>query len=235
MPLPKNDQNFVQAGSGGQSGWIGKLFGGIGETARARSMAQIQLDLHGERAKIDTAHVKERTTHKSVTEAASKDYLDESRYRRGGRAMKRGIKNAEALNNAKIVDFDSSGIPRMQRTGANPGSSPDDKSEMETTTSKTPPSTPDATPTATSTAKPPADRGKNPARAPRARGASIKDVTAAMGKGAIDEEQATMISPKFAAQKGREAAASKFNPDSPQVTPANVKKPRKPRTPKAGA
>jgi hypothetical protein len=224
MPLPKNDQSIVQAGSGGQSGWIGKLFGGIGETARARSMAQIQLDLHGERAKIDTAHVKERATHKTVTDTAAKDYLDESRYKRGGRAMKRGIKNADALNNAKIVDFDSSGIPRMQRTGANPGSSSDDTSEMEIDT-----------PAKKGSTKPPADRGKNPARAPRARGASIKDVTAAMSKGAIDEEQATMISPKFAAQKGREAASSKFNPDSPQVTPANVKKPRKPRTPKAGA
>jgi hypothetical protein len=224
MPLPKNDQNFVQAGSGGQSGWIGKLFGGIGETARARSMAQIQLDLHGERAKIDTAHVKERTTHKSVTETASKDYLDESRYRRGGRAMKRGIKNADALNNAKIVDFDSSGIPRMQRTGANPGSSSDDTSEMEvTTTPKNPSSTP------------PGDRGSNPARKPRSRSGTIKEVTAAMASGNIDKEQATMISPAYAAREGRKAAAASTSPDAPQVTPANVKKPRKPRIPKAGA
>jgi hypothetical protein len=224
MPLPKNDQSIVQAGSGGQSGWIGKLFGGIGETARARSMAQIQLDLHGERAKIDTEHVKERTTHKAVTDAASKDYLDESRYKRGGRAMKRGIKNAEALNNAKIVDFDSSGIPRMQRTGANPGSSSDDTSEMEvTTTSKTPPSTP------------PKDRGSNPARKPRSRSGTIKEVTAAMASGNIDKEQATMISPAYAAREGRKAAAASTSPDAPQVTPANVKKPRKPRTPKAGA
>jgi hypothetical protein len=224
MPLPKNDQNFVQAGSGGQSGWIGKLFGGIGETARARSMAQIQLDLHGERAKIDTAHVKERTTHKNVTETASKDYLDESRYRRGGRAMKRGIKNAQALNEAKIVDFDSSGIPRMQRTGANPGSSSDDTSEMEvTTTPKNPSSTP------------PGDRGSNPARKPRSRSGTIKEVTAAMASGNIDKEQATMISPAYAAREGRKAAAASTSPDAPQVTPANVKKPRKPRTPKAGA
>jgi hypothetical protein len=224
MPLPKNDQSIVQAGSGGQSGWIGKLFGGIGETARARSMAQIQLDLHGERAKIDTAHVKERTTHKNVTETASKDYLDESRYRRGGRAMKRGIKNAEALNNAKIVDFDSSGIPRMQRTGANPGSSSDDTSEMEIDT-----------PAKKGSTKPPADRGKNPARAPRTRGGTIKEVTAAMASGNIDKEQATMISPAYAAREGRKAAAASTSPDAPQVTPANVKKPRKPRTPKAGA
>jgi hypothetical protein len=82
MPLPKNDQSIVQAGSGGQSGWIGKLFGGIGEAARARSMAQLQLELHGERAKIDTEHIKERTTHKAVTDAAAKDYLGNSGFKR---------------------------------------------------------------------------------------------------------------------------------------------------------
>jgi hypothetical protein len=82
MPLPKNDQNFVQAGSGGAGGWIGKLFGGIGDNYRARSMAQIQLDLHGERAKIDTEHIKERATHKAVTDAAAKDYLGNSGFKR---------------------------------------------------------------------------------------------------------------------------------------------------------
>jgi hypothetical protein len=138
--------------------------------------------------------------------------------------MKRGIKNADALNNAKIVDFDSSGIPRMQRTGANPGSSSDDTSEMEvTTTPKNPSSTP------------PGDRGSNPARKPRSRSGTIKEVTAAMASGNIDKEQATMISPAYAAREGRKAAAASTSPDAPQVTPANVKKPRKPRTPKAGA
>ena len=213
MPLPKNDQNFVQAGSGGQGGWIGKLFGGIGETARARSMAQIQLDLHGERAKIDTEHIKERSTHKTVTEAASKDYLAESVYKRGGRAMKRGLKNAKALNDAKIVDFDSSGIPRMQKTGANPGSSNDDTDDMEITkTSNSKPTTP------------PADRAKNPARAPRARSGTIKEVEAAMKVGGIDKEQATMISPAYAAREGRKAAAASTSPDAPQVTPPKIKK-----------
>jgi len=82
MPLPKNDQNIVQAGSGGAGGWIGKLFGGIGDNYRARSMAQIQLDLHGERAKIDTEHFKERQTHRAVVDAASKDYLGNSGFKR---------------------------------------------------------------------------------------------------------------------------------------------------------
>jgi len=228
MPSPINNNTpdrFVQAGSGGQGGWIGKLFGGIGEATRARSMAQIQLDLHGERAKIDTAHIKERATHKTVTDTAAKDYLDESRYRRGGRAMKRGIKNATALNEAKIVDFDSNGIPRMQRTGANPGSSSDDTSEMEI-------KTPDKGSTSST---PPGDRGSNPARKPRSRSGTIKEVTAAMASGNIDKEQATMISPAYAAREGRKAAAASTSPDAPQVTPSTVKKPRKPRTPKAGA
>ena len=85
MPSPINNgtpDRFVQAGSGGQGGWIGKLFGGIGDSYRARSMAQIQLDLHGERAKIDTEHIKERTTHKAVTDAAAKDYLGNSGFKR---------------------------------------------------------------------------------------------------------------------------------------------------------
>lgn len=134
MPSPINNglpDRFVSPGSGQTGKWIGKLFGGIGDQYRARSMAQIQLELHGERAKIDTENIKERTTHKAVTEAAAKDYLDESRYKRGGRAMKRGIKNAPALNENKIVDFDSSGIPRMQRTGASGSSTGTDTEGME--------------------------------------------------------------------------------------------------------
>jgi hypothetical protein len=45
-------------------------------------MAQIQLDLHGERAKIDTEHFKERQTHRAVVDAASKDYLGNSGFKR---------------------------------------------------------------------------------------------------------------------------------------------------------
>jgi len=227
MPSPINNQNFVQARSGGTGNWIGKLFGGVGEAARARSMAQIQLDLHGERAKIDTEHIKERATHKTVTEAAAKDYLAESGYKRGGRAMKRGIKNAPALNEAKIVDFDSNGIPRMQRTGASGSNSNTDTDGMEVTNTPDKPNTPPSTP--------PKDRAKDPARAPRKRGGSIKDVQAAMKAGHIDYEQATQISPKFAAQEGQKAASAATSPDAPQVTPSSIKKPRKPRTPKAGA
>jgi hypothetical protein len=78
MPAPQNNQGFVAPRSGGSGNWIGKLFGGIGDNYRARSMAQLQLELHGERAKIDTEHIKERATHKAVTDAAAKDYLADS-------------------------------------------------------------------------------------------------------------------------------------------------------------
>jgi hypothetical protein len=82
MPAPQNNQGFVAPRSGGTGNWIGKLFGGIGDQYRARSMAQLQLELHGERAKIDTEHIKERATHKAVTDAAAKDYLGDSGFRR---------------------------------------------------------------------------------------------------------------------------------------------------------
>jgi len=114
MPLPKNDQNIVQAGSGG-SGWIGKLFGGIGDNYRARSMAQIQLDLHGERAKIDTEHIKERTTHKAVTDAAAKDYLGESSFkrekRRAGFYKKQGVNLADTVSSSGTsITFQAKGL-----------------------------------------------------------------------------------------------------------------------------
>jgi hypothetical protein len=82
MPAPQNNQGFVAPRSGGSGNWIGKLFGGIGDNYRARSMAQLQLELHGERAKIDTEHIKERATHKAVTDAAAKDYLGDSGFKR---------------------------------------------------------------------------------------------------------------------------------------------------------
>jgi len=221
MPAPHNNQGFVAPRSGGTGNWIGKLFGGIGDATRARSMAQVQLDLHNEKTKIDTEHLKERTTHKYVTEGATKDYLDESKFKRGGRAIRRGIKYGDDLNAKNIAEFDANYMPRMQRTGQKQGGKANTEGAKVTT---------DAT-----SSTPPTDRSSNPTRRAKGRGASIKDVTAAMELGAIDKEQATMISPKFAAQEGRKSAAADFTPDSPQVTPSTVKKPRKPRTPKAGA
>jgi len=82
MPAPQNNQGFVAPRSGGTGNWIGKLFGGIGDQYRARSMAQLQLELHGERAKIDTEHIKERATHKAVVDAAAKDYLGNTGFKR---------------------------------------------------------------------------------------------------------------------------------------------------------
>jgi len=224
MPAPQNNQGFVAPRSGGTGNWIGKLFGGIGDATRARSMAQVQLDLHNEKTKIDTEHMKERTTHKYVTEGATKDYLDESKFKRGGRAIRRGIKYGDDLNAKNIAEFDANYMPRMQRTGQKQGGKAETKGAKVTT---------DATSTPTQT--PPADRAADQARKPRSRSGTIKEVTAAMASGNIDREQATMISPAFAAKEGRKAAAASMSPDSPQVTPSTVKPPRKPRTPKAGA
>ena len=117
MPAPQNNQGFVAPRSGGTGNWIGKLFGGIGDNYRARSMAQLQLELHGERAKIDTENIKERATHKAVVDAAAKDYLGDSVYKRSGKEMNRAIKKAPSLKEAEILSFDSSGKPVMQATG----------------------------------------------------------------------------------------------------------------------
>jgi len=141
MPAPKNDQNFVQAGSGGQGGWIGKLFGGIGDSYRARSMAQIQLDLHGERAKIDTEHIKERATHKAVTDAAAKDYLGNSGFKRE-KSRARFYKK-EGANLSDVTQSSATGISFQKKglTDRAPGSQEGvDTPETETpkrTTSKT--------------------------------------------------------------------------------------------------
>lgn len=115
MPLPKNDQNFVQAGSGGAGGWIGKLFGGIGDNYRARSMAQIQLDLHGERAKIDTEHFKERQTHKAVVDTAGKDYLGDSNFRREKKRARfykgQGVDLADTVSSSgSSITFQAKGL-----------------------------------------------------------------------------------------------------------------------------
>jgi hypothetical protein len=122
MPAPQNNQGFVAPRSGGSGNWIGKLFGGIGDNYRARSMAQLQLELHGERAKIDTEHIKERTTHKAVTDAASKDYLGErgfSREKRRARYYKK-----EGANLGDVTQSSASGIAFQKKglTDRTPGS-----------------------------------------------------------------------------------------------------------------
>lgn len=83
MPAPVNGQSFVSPQSGGSGGWMAKIFGGIGDNARARSMAQIQYDLHEGKSVVDTRETNARTTHRVAAETAGKVFQDDNGYKRG--------------------------------------------------------------------------------------------------------------------------------------------------------
>jgi hypothetical protein len=219
MPAPQNNQGFVQPSSGGTGNWLSKLFGGIADRGRERSMAQLQLDLHAGKADIDTFHRKERTT----WDMATRDAGAELGYERAGREIDRGIAKGPDMTKAGLRGFDNAGRPSMQATGQKykekKAETPD---SVDTNTPPTPPAG----------GTPPKDRASNPARKAKARNATLKDTTAALRAGEIDVEQAADMSPTFARNLGKKTASDSItNPDSP-ATPANV---RKPRTPKAGA
>jgi hypothetical protein len=217
MPSPQNNQGFVQPSSGGTGNWLSKLFGGVADRGRERSMAQLQLDLHAGKADIDTFHRKERTT----WDMATKDAGAELAYDRSGREIDRGIKVGPDMTKAGLRGFDNAGRPSMQATGQ--------KYKVEKADT---PATVDTPPTPPAGGTPPKDRASNPARKAKARNATLKDTQAALAAGKIDKEQAADMSPTYARNLGKKTASeSVTNPDSP-ATPANV---RKPRTPKAGA
>lgn len=212
MPSPQNSQGFVQPSSGGTGNWLSKLFGGISDSSRSRSMAQLQLDLHAGKADVDTFHRKERST----WEMATKDAGAELAYDRSGREIDRGIEKGPDMRNTGLKGFDSAGRPIMQASGL------DRSNSQQSTTGATP--TPPNTP--------PKDRASNPSRKAKTRNATLKDTTAALSAGKIDQEQAADISPTYARNLGKKTAAeSVTNPDS-AATPTKV---RKPRTPKADA
>ena len=212
MPSPQNSQGFVQPSSGGTGNWLSKLFGGISDSSRSRSMAQLQLDLHAGKADVDTFHRKERST----WEMATKDAGAELAYDRSGREIDRGIEKGPAMKDTGLKGFDSAGRPIMQASGL------DRSNSQQSTTGATP--TPPNTP--------PKDRASNPSRKAKTRNATLKDTTAALSAGKIDQEQAADMSPTYARNLGKKTAAeSVTNPDS-AATPTKV---RKPRTPKADA
>ena len=212
MPSPQNSQGFVQPSSGGTGNWLSKLFGGISDSSRSRSMAQLQLDLHAGKADVDTFHRKERST----WEMATKDAGAELAYDRSGREIDRGIEKGPDMRNTGLKGFDSAGRPIMQASGL-------DRSNSQQSTAG-------ATPTPPNT--PPKDRASNPSRKAKTRNATLKDTTAALSAGKIDQEQAADMSPTYARNLGKKTAAeSVTNPDS-AATPTKV---RKPRTPKADA
>ena len=113
MPSPQNNQGFVQPSSGGTGNWLSKLFGGVADRGRERSMAQLQLDLHAGKADVDTFHRKERTT----WDMATKDAGAELAYDRSGREIDRGIIKGPEMTKAGLRGFDNAGRPSMQATG----------------------------------------------------------------------------------------------------------------------
>jgi len=217
MPAPQNNQGFVQPSSGGTGNWISKLFGGVADRGRERSMAQLQLDLHAGKADVDTFHKKERST----WDMATKDAGAELAYDRSGREIDRGIEAGPKMTEAGLRGFDNSGRPSMQATGQIY------KNQAASTPAKV-----DTPPTPPSGGTPPTDRASNPARKAKTRNATLKDTTSALASGQIDQEQAADMSPTYARNLGKKTASeSVSNPDS-AATPATVRKPRKP---KAGA
>ncbi len=223
MPAPQNNQGFVAPQSGGTGNWLGKLFGGIGDARRSQNEAQLKLNLHTLMGDVDVENFKTRT----AWQAGSKDWLDEQVFDRGGRAMDRGIEKGPELNKNNIAGFDRNYMPQMQRTGQRTRESK--AADTTDATVETPPNN-----------TPPKDRASNPARQAKKRNATQSDVVTAMKSGGtwddgspfIDQEQAAEMSPTYARNLGKKAAAASVtNPDSP-ATPAKVRTPRKP---KAGA
>lgn len=211
MAAPQNNQGFVQPSSGGTGNWLSKLFGGVGDAARSRSAAQLQLDLHAGKADIDTFHKKDRMTF----DTATKEYAADSAYDRSGREMERGIEAGPRMGKSGVSGFDRAGRPTMQKTGAsgNYGAAIKTTDEVETTTSATPPK----------------DRASNPARKSRSRNATQKDTVEALKGGFINQVEATEISPTYARNLGKSVASESLtNPDS-AATPPKVRKPRKPK------
>lgn len=166
MPAPQNNQGFVQPSSGGTGNWISKLFGGISDNSRARSMAQLQLDLHAGKADIDTFHKKDRLVH----QAAVGEYTANESYKRSGKEIRRGIKVGPQMGQAGVAGFDAKGRPMMQKTGQKAGSKQKtDETKINTDDNTPPPPPSDNTPPPPPGGTPPPDRGANPGRKARTR------------------------------------------------------------------
>jgi len=102
MPAPINGQSFVSPKSGGSGSWIGKLFG----MSNAKSMAQIQYDLHEANSAVDTRETNARTTHRVAAETAGKVFQEDNGYKRGLQYKKNHDKwNAKfARDNSDLKD-----------------------------------------------------------------------------------------------------------------------------------
>lgn len=133
MPIPSNGQNFVRPQSGGSGGWISKLFGGIGDVARAKDMAQIQFDLHQAKAGVDTEHQGTRIKQKVAAESAGKVYVGDANAKRAIKTFKKFTDPKEEYVDkagrkrtrggfglqveSPLSNFDSNMLPAFQKTG----------------------------------------------------------------------------------------------------------------------
>jgi len=238
MPAPQNNQGFVQPSSGGTGNWLSKLFGGIGDNARARSMAQLQLDLHAGKADIDTFHKKDRMTYQT----AMGEYTANETYKRSGKEIRRGIKKGPELNASGVAGFDRNGRPMMQKTGQRAGSK--QKTDETTTINPDTPPTPPAG-GGSGGGTPPTDRAANPARKARERKPKepgyVQDKLPGTGTprkkaGATSAGGLNPLNETDAADTNKRANITGDGAAPSANTPAVVKPTaRKPRTPKAGA
>jgi hypothetical protein len=133
MPIPSNGQNFVRPQSGGSGGWIAKLFGGIGDVARAKDMAQIQFDLHQAKAGVDTEHQGTRIKQKVAAETAGKVFVGDANAKRAIKTFKKFTDPKEEYIDkagrkrtrggfglqveSPLANFDSNMLPAFQKTG----------------------------------------------------------------------------------------------------------------------
>lgn len=216
MPIPSNGQNFVRPQSGGSGGWIAKLFGGIGDVARAKDMAQIQFDLHQAKAGVDTEHQGTRIKQKVAAESAGKILVGDAQAKRAIKTFKKFTDPKEEFTDAKgrkrtrggfglqvespLSHFDSNMMPGFQKTGLTNRKKTEGAAPVDSN----------------------AGDGGNPPNPPGGGGA---------GK--------TPRKPRAKKTSGAQPKGSTGSPDTPDASsgaPAvTAPKTRKPRAPKAGA
>jgi hypothetical protein len=221
MPAPQNNQGFVAPQSGGAGTWLGKLFGGIGQERQARSMAQIQLDLHKGRSDIDTAAQQERVTHKVTTETAGKIYGDKQEKFN----TRTHIKNVNRITNntgKDKVDKKTGKVTRLAKNDPNRWNN-----DIQNITSKSL--------TMQSKYNPQNNRDLSSDNAPDSYTPPAAKNTAAKNTAAKNtaakNTAAKDTAAKNTAAKDTAAAPSK---NAPAVTEPKVKAARQPRAPKAG-
>jgi hypothetical protein len=216
MPIPSNGQNFVRPQSGGSGGWISKLFGGIGDVARAKDMAQIQFDLHQAKAGVDTEHQGTRIKQKVAAESAGKVYVGDANAKRAIKTFKKFTDPKEEYVDkagrkrtrggfglqveSPLSNFDSNMLPAFQKTGLSGRKKTEGAAPVDSD----------------------AGDGGNPPNPPGGGGA---------GK--------TPRKPRAKKTSGAQPKGSTGSPDTPDASsgaPAvTAPKTRKPRAPKAGA